>query len=176
MQVVENDDERPAVGGGRQEARERIQAPEAGVIGIELGVVGGRRVCPGELWQEAREPGRAVAEQVAQRARLLLARERAHDLDPGPVRRGAAALPARAPGPRGTAPGGALDECPRERRLADPGLAGEDDEPAAPGQGVVERSIELRQLVLATNQPRTALVGHPLPTRPCSTTITALRV
>ena len=64
VQVVEDDDERPAVrDGGRGGSRAPRRAGSAAGR-IEPWVVGGRRLCARELGQEAREPGRTVAEQV----------------------------------------------------------------------------------------------------------------
>jgi hypothetical protein len=176
VQVVEHDDLRSALGDRSEQARERVEEPEARLVGVQRGRRRGHGQRLGQLRQQAHEPGRAVSEQRAQARDVLVASDRADDLHPRPVGGRAAAVPARSPGPAGAAGGGAFDERPRERRLADPRLARQHDEAPAAREGRLQRSVELRQLVLSTHQARSAPVAHPVSTPSCSPTIHAIAV
>ena len=104
--------------------------------------------------------GAPGAERGAQRREVGGARERPADLHPRPVGGRAAAVPAAAPRPGGAARRGVLDELARERRLADARLAGQQDEAAAPGEGALERRLELRKLAPAPHEARTSTVAQ----------------
>ena len=103
VQVVEDDDERLLLGGGRQQRGERVEEPEARLVGVQLGGPRGVAERLAELGQQAGDPGRAGAERGAQGRAVGAARERAADLHPRPVGRRAAAVPAAAPRPPGAA-------------------------------------------------------------------------
>ena len=160
VQVVEHDDERLALGGGGQQRGERVEEPEARLVGVQLGGAGGLAERRGELGQQAGDPGRAGAERGGQRARSPPRGERAADLHPRPVGGRAAAVPAAAPRPRRAARGGVLDELARERGLADARLAGQQHEAAAAVQRGVEGRLELRKLAPAPHQARTSPVAQ----------------
>ena len=68
VQVVEDDDERLALGGGGQQRGERVEEPEARLVGVELRGAGGLAERRGELGQQAGDPRRAGAERGGQRA------------------------------------------------------------------------------------------------------------
>ena len=153
VQVVEHDDERAALGDGREQAGDRVEEAKARLVGVEVRRHRGRPERAGELGQQAGDPRSAGAEPGAQPGGVLAARERAGDLHPRPVRRRAAAVPARAPRPRGPAIGRVLDEGARERRLPDARLARHDDEPAAPRDGVAQRAVELLELADSPDEP-----------------------
>ena len=160
VQVVEDDDERLLLGRGRQQRREGVEEAKASLVGVQLGGARGLAQRLAELGQQAGDPGRARAESGTQRREVGAARERAADLHPRPVGGRAAAVPAAAPRPRGPAGRGVLDELARQRGLADPRLAGQEHEPAAPGEGGLERRLELRKLAPAPHETRTPIVAQ----------------
>ncbi len=152
VQVVEDDDERLVLGGGRQQRREGVEEPEAGLVGVQVGGLrwGAQRLA--ELGQQAGDPRRARTERVAQLRRVTAAGQGAADLHPRPVGRRAAAIPAAAPRPGRAARGCVLDELACQGGLADPRLAGQQDQAAATGEGAVEGPLELRKLAAAPHQ------------------------
>lgn len=160
VQVVEHDDERTLLRDRRQQRRERVEEPEASLVGVQLGRLRGRSERPGELWQQAGDPRGALGERCAQRRGVGATAEHAPDLHPGPVRGRPAAVPAAAPRPRGAARRGVLDELARERGLADAGLARQQDQAAAAGEGAFQARVELRKLASAPHEAWTAPFAH----------------
>ena len=71
VQVVEDDDKRPALGDAREQARERVEEQEARLLGVEVGGRGGQAKHAGELRHQARDRRRVVAERGAQRRGVL---------------------------------------------------------------------------------------------------------
>ena len=103
VQVVEHDDERSALRDRDEQAGERVEEAKARLVGVQRRRLRGRAERGRQLRQQTGDPGGAVAEAGAQRGGVLAARERAGDLHPRPVRGRSAAVPARAPCPRGAA-------------------------------------------------------------------------
>ena len=136
----------PAGGGLAQEGRDRLEEPEAVGLGRLVDQVG-------QLGQERRELGPVAAELVAQRVGVDVAHVGAQRLHPRPVGRRAAGLPAapdadaRPAGPR------VVRELVGQAALADPGLAGDEHEPPATGDRVVERAEQHAELALAADEP-----------------------
>jgi hypothetical protein len=160
VQVVEDDDEGALLGDRRQQRDERVEEPEARLVGVELGGLGGRAERPRQLGQQARDPGRALAERDAQCLRVGAPPDRAPDLHPGPVRRCATPVPAAAPGPLRPAGGDVLDELARQRGLADARLSRQQDQAAAAGERLLQARVELCKLASAPHEARTAPSAH----------------
>ena len=121
-----------------QEARRRVEQPEAGRVGLEapagLGSSGKCSRSSGTIWATSAAPAAELAAQrpVRPRARTPAATAprastRARRRPPSSARRGPSR---RGPRPR--------DQLVRQPALADPGLADEQEEAAAPGERVVE--------------------------------------
>ena len=145
VQVVEADDERARGAGVAQEGRDRLEEPEAVGLGRLVDQVG-------QFGQERRELGPLASELVAERVGVDIAHVGAQRLHPRPVRRRAAGLPAapdadaRPAGPR------MVRELVGQAALADPGLAGDEHEPPATGDRVVERAEQHAELALAADE------------------------
>jgi hypothetical protein len=129
MEVVEENDLRTLAAAVGEEARDGVEETEALTVRI-----GGRTV---------RLHGRQPFELSARRA---------DDLDPRPVRRRSALLPAAADEHVAAARLGPQRELVEQPRLADPGLAGEDDERATALRRLFQRSLELSDLASAAHE------------------------
>ena len=152
VQVVEHDDERRARGAGREERRERLEQAEAGVVAVRGRRLGDVAQRGAQLGRHRREPRRARREVLGQLRGRPGPRELAHDLRPRPHRRCAAAVPAGAPHDGRAALTGPRSHLARERRLADAGLAGQQDDLVAAAESTVQRSIQRGQLTVAADQ------------------------
>jgi hypothetical protein len=159
VHVVEEQHDRSAAGGAAQEHRHRVEEREPRLLGLEAV---GRRGDPepladlgGDLRDPAR-PGPEIGRELVVAARLG---DRAHDLLPGPVGRGAAPVPAARRGDERAALVGSVDERAGQARLADARLAGDEEQAAVPRDGAVERLVELCELALAAEERRLACPG-----------------
>jgi hypothetical protein len=156
---------------GREPRREQLeQAQRCGVGRVEVIERDQQRLRGRARQQELSNPveqgeasagvGRrsvAARRQLLQLRGLALPRELAEHLDPRPERRGPAGLPAAAPH-RSVVGGGGLHEA----RLADPGLAGHQHEPAAATAGRRAGLAQLRELCITADEHRVRLyVGAP---------------
>jgi hypothetical protein len=127
VDVVEDDEQGAAGGGLDEELRDGVEQPEAGGLGVD-GLAG---------------PSREA---------LGVAAERTNRLDPGPVGRRTAALPA-APGGHPQPPVARLaDELLQEPRLPDTRLAAQEHERAAPLSRLIEGRTKLVELARATDE------------------------
>ena len=153
MEVVEDEHERPLCRGALRRnsavaSNRRKRAPSDSSRAARRR--SGQELA--QLGQELRELRGARAELRAQRSGSLVAHVGAQRLHPRPVGGRAARLPAapdehaRAARPR------ARDQLLGEPALADPGLAGEQEEPPAPGERVVEARAQLGELALAADE------------------------
>ena len=130
MDVVEDDDERPGLGGLPQEGAHRLEEAEAGALAVQR-----RDLASGN------ELGEVTVVQIAPQR-----------LDPRPVRRGAARLPAapdqdlRLAPPR---PGGELLDKPA---LADAGLARDEQDAPATAEGGAQGVVEGRELARSAHE------------------------
>ncbi len=165
VQVVEHDDEWALLGDRGKQRRERVEAPEPRLVGVQLRGLRGRAERGAELRQQSRDPGRAGAEGGAQGGKVGAPAQRAADLHPRPVRGRAAAVPAASPSPGGATRGGELDELARQRGLADPRLPGEQDQAAAARQRPLQGRLELGKLPLTPKKAR----ALPSAAQPCCT-------
>jgi hypothetical protein len=159
VEVVEHEYDRRVGPGVRKEPRGRLEQPEPGGVRVR-----GRRLPNlGEqvahVGQHLCEVGGTGADVVPNDARVLRAQVRSKRLDPGPVRRRAAGLPAPSPEHAEAARRGAAGQLVGQAALADAGFAGEEDEPPAAAERLVERGDQLGELALAADE-------YPLRTRP----------
>ncbi len=138
VQVVEHDHERLRARALDEEARDRVEEPEARGLGVDGPPGAGR------------EP-------------LEVAAQLADGLDPGPVRGRAALLPAAPP----RHPAAALTGDPRQLlhqpRLADPGLARQQEDEPAPVMGLVEARDELAELGVPAHEGPGRCAGRGVP-------------
>ena len=156
LQVFQDDDQRPLAGGRQQHGGELVEQPEAGRRGQ---LVAGRRLV-GRPRQLGQEPGQRGGAGREPRRSPASGHERPEHLHPGPVRR--RALPRPAPAPhhpraarlrRGRRRGD-------HRRLADAGLAGEQDQPAPPADQLLDGADELGEHVVPPGEPGVPGVVH----------------
>jgi hypothetical protein len=171
VEVVEDDDQGLRGGGGAQEGVDAVEEPEAGLgRGEGRGSRGRGRQAGRDLGHHLGHHPRAGAQLGPQRGRVAPAGVGAQDLHPGPVGGGArsrVAAPPQGPRPARPGPGRRLL---RGARLADPRLAGEQDEPALPGAGAGDAGPQRRQLRPAPDErrrrPRRPSVVSRVPHRP----------
>ena len=130
VEVVEHDHQRPGPGGLEQ----------GGADGVEVLEPGRGRRRP----RRRRRPAPVLEAGVDA--------ERGQGLQPGPERRGA--LPARPPYHRGTPLLGVVGGRRGQGGLADPGLAGEGDDPAPGGQRGLDQGPQLSQRPVPADQTR----------------------
>ena len=156
LQVLQDDDQRPLAGGRQQDGGELVEQPEAGRRGQ---LVAGRRPV-GRPRQLGQEPGQRGGAGRQPRRSPASGHERPEDLHPGPVRRHALPRPAPAPHhPRAAR----LRRGRRRgdhRRLADAGLAGEQDQPAPPAGQLLDGADELGEHVVPPDEPGVPGVVH----------------
>ncbi len=130
VQVVEEQDHRAVARGRDQEARDRVEQPEARLLA--LGGPGRLDVeALGDLGHELGDLGGAGAHLPRHRHRVGVAHVAADRLHPGPVGGRALVLAAAAPVDAGAADLGVGGELLRGARLADPRLADQQQQPAA---------------------------------------------
>jgi hypothetical protein len=134
VQVVERDKQRPVPGGGVEPRGGSLEQPEARALALDQ-----RRLR--SLGQQRRKVGLGCA-------RI----QRPQRLDPGPVGGCPAGLPAAADEHAHSAGARAHRQLVSEAALADPGLAGQQHEPPATRQCVLERSEQFGQLPLAADE------------------------
>ena len=138
VEVVEEHDERLARRGVAQEDGDGVEEREARLLGLEVAGLGQVQALA-QLGRELGHPARAGAELGAQRVVVAVGRDRAHDLHPRPEGGRAAAVPAARPRDAVAVGRGALAERRGQARLADAGLAGEQDQAAVAGRRLLER-------------------------------------
>ncbi len=152
VEVVEHDHDRAARRDVPEQGAGRLEQPEAGPLGV--GCRGRREVGdePAELGQDLGELPGARAERRGRQGRRV-GEAAPQGLDPRPVGRGAARLPAapdeHARAAVARAGRGLLDE----PALADPRLAPDEGDAAVAGEGGVERIAEEGELALAADEP-----------------------
>ena len=152
VQIVEHQDQGRAPRGVAQEADHRVEEAKARLLRIEarrLGQVG--EDLP-DLGDHARDLGAAEPEVLAQLSRLASGGVGAHDLDPGPERGCPLAFVAAPPVDLRAADARVGGELFRDARLADAGLADQEQDPRLPGEGVVEEGAAARHLLLAADE------------------------
>ena len=156
LQVFQDDDQRPLLGGRQQHRGQLVEQPELGRRGQ---LVPGRRPV-GCRWQLGQEPGQRGGAGREARRSPADGHERPEDLHPGPV--GRRALPWPAPAPHH--PRAATLRRGRRRRdhrrLADAGLAGEQDQPAPPAGQLLDGADELGEHVVPPDEPGVPGVVH----------------
>ena len=124
-----------------------IFALTAGALAQGRFVLEGLQVDPARMRRNLDATGGlVVSEAVMMGLGPALGRQRAHDLQPGPVGGGAAAVPAARPRHAMPVGRGALAQRGGQARLADPGLTGEQDEAPVARRRVLERGVEIGQL------------------------------
>ena len=152
VQVVQPDDHRSRRRRIAQERCDGLEQSEAGPVGV-----GGRRLrevghqAP-ELGKDGGELGPLAAELGAHGLGVAVADVRAQRLDPRPVGRGAARLPAPADVHPRSAPPGVATHLLGQPALADARLAGDEDQPSLSGQRLVERGHQRGELMLASDE------------------------
>src|SRR5207244_2558496 len=138
--------------------------PEAGPLGVNLGIGAEREEAPAQFGDQPHDVGRALAHLSKKLNRPSSAGVRADDLHPRPVRGGALALPARTPQDVRAERCGVLRGRLGERRLTDARLAGDQDEPSAafarPAGGLAKDG----DLAVPTDEPGGAGTGLRAPT------------
>ena len=157
VQVVEHEDQR----------LQRRHTPEEGAHGLEeakasaVGLQRRHRPQMGEqvaqLGQEPGHVGGAFAQLRAETALVRVAHVRPDSLNPRPVGRCAARLPAAAHEDPRPASAGMGRELLGEAGLPDARLAPEQDQPPAPGEGVVQGAHQVAELAPAADED--ALAG-----------------
>ena len=159
VEVVEDEDER--TGGRRvlQEARGVIEESEPRSLTLENRLRQVREALS-ELRNDLSHVGGPGPELRAQRFRRALLHVRAQRLNPRPVGRRAARLPAASDEHSGTANSRLRSEFFREAALADARLTHEQDEASLAGDGRLEASAQLREFRLATDEDSLRLVGR----------------
>ena len=155
VQVVEEHDQRLARRRVAQEDRDGVEEREAGLLGLEVAGLGQVEALA-QLGRELGHPARAGAELRTQGVVVAVGGERAHDLHPRPERGRAAAVPAARPRDAMAVGRGALAQRGGQARLADAGLAGEQDEAAAAGRRLLERGVQIGQLPRASEKGKLA--------------------
>jgi hypothetical protein len=135
VEVLEDDEQRIALGQGGEQAGEGLEEPP---------VVGRRGRSGGELGEEARQLGPPPRVERAGVVDETLAAQRVHHR---PEEEDAVALVGAAEEDTGRHPAGAQHQLLDEAALADAGLAGDGDQPAAP-----ESLDETGQLALAADE------------------------
>ena len=155
MHIVEDDHQRAARGCVAQKLGDRVEEIEAGVVRIEarrsrrVGQSGEMRL---QLGHQLADVDRAAAELQRQDRGILAAHVRSENLHPRPVGRLPAAFPRVAPEHARFPSCGEIGHLLRQPRLADAGLAGEQEQASAAGYGFLEAGGELGELALAANE------------------------
>ena len=155
VQVVEEHDQRLARRRVAQEDRDGVEEGEAGLLGLEVARLGQVEALA-KLGRELGHPARAGAELRTQGVVVAVGGEGAHDLHPRPERGRAAAVPAARPRDAMAVARGALTQRGGQARLADAGLAREQDEAAAAGRRLLERGVQIGQLPRASEKGKLA--------------------
>jgi hypothetical protein len=132
VEIVHHEEEPLLARGLVQKAPDGVEEGEARALGVD-----GSPCC-----SVARSAGEA----------LEIASQLPHDLDPRPVGRGAALLPAARHEHTPVGDGGRLCERLHEAGLADPRLAGDEDERATACSGFRERITQVLQLFGAADE------------------------
>ena len=131
VKIVEDQDDRTIAGGVPQQSRDRIEEFETGTIGFVVGQVGQLRKNVADFRKHLRQVRPVGSDEPAKVVGLEIPQEGAHRLEPGPVDRRPACLPASAPGHPGTVLSRFDSERVREARLADAGFARQQDQATA---------------------------------------------
>jgi hypothetical protein len=142
VKIIERHDERASLRGAADERRNGLEEAKARPLPLQCRWLGELREASAQLGQELGDVRCAAAELRSEPFGVGVAEVRAEGLDPGPVGRRAAGLPA--PADEHCRPAGpcVLDQRLGEPALADPRLAGEEDQTPAPGDGVVQSAGE----------------------------------
>ncbi len=141
VDVVQDHQPGPAQRRGQQHGPQGIQAPEARQLGIARRLRGRRRIP---------ERSQVPAQRLVGLGKL--GPEGAQHLDPRPACRRAAAVPGGAPGHAQPADAGVVGESLHQRGLADPRLAGDEDQASTPRLEIAEPLAKDGQLPLAADQ------------------------
>jgi hypothetical protein len=162
VEVVEHEHQRLGVRRPAQQAGHGLEQPEAGALGLQGRRLGEIGEPVAQLRQDLCQRGAAVGEAVSQRVVVEIARVRAQGLDPRPVRRRPPSLPAAPDEDPGIALLGGDHELLGQPALADPGLPGDDRDPASARDRVVEGGGQLRELGPAADERSRchAAIGH----------------
>jgi hypothetical protein len=115
-----------------------------------------------QLGKQTGRVGCSLAKLRMEAFRVGFAEVRPQRLNPRPVGRGAAGLPAAANQHPHAAGAASCSELLREAALADAGLAGEQEQAPATGERVVDTADELGELPLAADEPAARCTGRRL--------------
>ena len=166
VQVVERDHERPCLARPPEELGGRVEEAEADELGLERRRRRQTGEAVGELRHDLGQVGGARAGLLGQRRGLAGAHVGPQRLDPRPVRGRAAGLPAAPDQGRRAAGARVPRQLLRQAALADPGLARQQEQAPAAGEGVLDAGVELRQLPFAPDEhARRRRFAAPLPDR-----------
>ena len=152
MQVVEHDHQRPGARGADEEVAERVEEPEARLLGLHVGRLADVAEPVGDLGDDLGYVGGPAAELPAQPDRVGVADVRAQRLRPGPVRGLSLGLVAASPVDAGAADPGVGRELLGRPRLADPGIPRDQQQPPATGVRALELGAHLLELGVATDE------------------------
>jgi hypothetical protein len=154
VEVVEHQHERPSLSSVAEKLGNSLEEAEA--RGLRVGVARRRRTrhrlsCLGD---ELREIGGAAPELRAERLRVKVADIRTKRLHPRPVGRRAPGLPATPPEDACRSGTRTFGELVGQAALADSGFAGNEEQPAAPPERVIQPGREGVELALAPDEDR----------------------
>jgi len=159
VQVLEHEQQRPPPGAEPfEDGQRRFEQAELRVGGVRAG----GRGCPrrhGQLWDQPRQLAEPAGD-VAERRRAAQRPQRLHQRQVGQAAADQVdAAPAQDGRPAAQRP---LGQLVGEPRLADPGVAGDQDGATATGAGRGHRGLQPRQLDGAADEaPRCHLGSHP---------------
>ena len=148
VEVVEEHDERLARRGVAQEDGDGVEEREAGLLGLEVAGLGQVEALA-QLGRELGHPARPGAELGAQRSSSRSAATARTTCTHGQKAGAPPPSQPRAHATRWPSAAGALAERRGQARLADAGLAGEQDQAAVAGRRLLERGVQVGQLARA---------------------------
>jgi hypothetical protein len=152
VEIVQDQHDRPMLGGVSQELGGCIEQPEARPFGLERGRLGQVTEAPAQLRDDLGELRRTRAKLRTQGAVVAISHVGPERLHPGPVGGRAARLPAAADQHPRPPRVGLGDQLLGEAALANTGLARDQQEAAAAGEGIIEIPDQLSQLTLAAHE------------------------
>jgi hypothetical protein len=152
VDVVEQQHERPVGGGVLGQLDRRLEQPRAGELGRHLGRRDPRS--PEPRRQRRRQPRQLLGPAGLGGRRLELARQPGQQLHPRPERRPTAEVGGGAAGGARPVRAGAAEQLERQPRLPDPGLTGDDRDPAGPRSYGGPEVRERGEVVVAADERR----------------------
>ena len=152
VQVVEHEEERPGTRGVPQERGHRVEQAEARSVGAQCGWLRNLGEALAHLRHHLSEVGRSGPELEPERLGLARVHVGTQGLDPRPVGRCSACLPAAAEQHPHAELFGSCRELVRQPALPDPGLPADQHQPAMACARIRESGEQLVQLALAADE------------------------